>query len=138
MIWARQTYSLLDWLGDLGGLLDIMFYIGRAFVSPVANYTLYTTMMASFFRYKTGESYNTDGTKKQNQVGQKRDKSNETLFDKIKNEFLASEKIPKLGYFMTNCFCCFNWRESRKYHQIINKSRSRLAKEMDMQKFLHR
>ena len=63
MVWARQTYSLLDWLGDLGGLLDIMFYIGRAFVEPVAYFTLHTTMMSSFFRYKTGDSYNTDGTK---------------------------------------------------------------------------
>ena len=52
MVWTRQTYSLLDWLGDLGGLLDILFYIGRALVEPAAHFTLNTTLMTSFFRYK--------------------------------------------------------------------------------------
>ena len=28
--WNRQTYSLLDWLGDLGGLTDGLNYICRA------------------------------------------------------------------------------------------------------------
>ena len=54
MMWSRQTYSILDWLGDIGGLLEIMFYIGSVLVEPVANFTLHTTMMASFFRYKQG------------------------------------------------------------------------------------
>ena len=30
--WNRQTYSLLDWLGDLGGLADALFYALRALV----------------------------------------------------------------------------------------------------------
>ena len=38
--WNRQTYSLLDWLGDLGGLLDIMLHIGHVLVHPVAFFTL--------------------------------------------------------------------------------------------------
>ena len=25
--WMRQTYSLLDWLGDLGGLYDSLYYM---------------------------------------------------------------------------------------------------------------
>ena len=29
MNWTRSTYSLLDWLGDLGGLLDILLKIGE-------------------------------------------------------------------------------------------------------------
>ena len=28
----RQTYSLLDWLGDAGGLLDALFFIGEMIV----------------------------------------------------------------------------------------------------------
>ena len=52
MVWTRQTYSLLDWLGDLGGLLDILFYMGRAIVEPVGRFTLQATLMTSFFRYK--------------------------------------------------------------------------------------
>lgn len=29
MNWTRSTYSLLDWLGDLGGLLVILLKIGE-------------------------------------------------------------------------------------------------------------
>ena len=34
----RQTYSLLDWLGDCGGLLDALFFIGEIFVNPISLY----------------------------------------------------------------------------------------------------
>ena len=51
---------------------------------------------------------------------------------------MASEKIPLKGYFLINWFCCLDWKNAKKYKQILNKSKSRLAKEMDMQKFLHR
>ena len=65
-------------------------------------------------------------------------KKEESLFEQVKREFLASEKIPLKGYFFINWFCCLAYKDSRKYRQILNKSKSRLAKEMDMQKFLHR
>ena len=32
----RSTYSLLDWLGDVGGLYDGLKLIGTALVSPFA------------------------------------------------------------------------------------------------------
>ena len=32
MNWTRSTYSILDWLGDLGGLLDILLKIGELLV----------------------------------------------------------------------------------------------------------
>ena len=38
--WNRQTYSLLDWLGDLGGLLDILLHIGHVLVLPIASFNL--------------------------------------------------------------------------------------------------
>ena len=36
----RQTYSLLDWLGDLGGLFDALYLIGYALIAPLANFAL--------------------------------------------------------------------------------------------------
>ena len=50
--WNRQTYSLLDWLGDLGGLLDILLHIGHMIVFPISTFTLKQLLMSSFFRYK--------------------------------------------------------------------------------------
>ena len=55
MTWNRQTYSILDWLGDIGGLLDIMIYMGYLMVYPVVSFTMNTTLMASFFRFKKGK-----------------------------------------------------------------------------------
>ena len=32
----RQTYSLLEWVGDIGGLFDGLYYIMRFFIVPIA------------------------------------------------------------------------------------------------------
>ena len=32
----RQTYSLLDLLGDCGGLIDILFFLGELFINPIS------------------------------------------------------------------------------------------------------
>ena len=50
--WAREAYSLLDYLGDMGGLLDILLHIGALAVEPVAMFTLKTTLLTTFFRFK--------------------------------------------------------------------------------------
>ena len=51
--WERQTYSLLDWLGDLGGLYDALYLIFAALISPITMFTLHSTLLTSFFRYRT-------------------------------------------------------------------------------------
>ena len=56
--WNRQTYSLLDWLGDLGGLLDVLLHMGRIMVFPVSSFTLKKLLMSSFFRYRFSSSEN--------------------------------------------------------------------------------
>ena len=60
------------------------------------------------------------------------------FFEKVKNEFLASQRIPLFGFFRINIFCCCRYKEAIKYRQMKTKSKSRLSKEMDLQKFLHR
>ena len=48
--WERSTYSLLDYLGDLGGLFDALWYIARFIVKPFSAIHLYATMLTTFFR----------------------------------------------------------------------------------------
>ena len=31
----RKTYDLLEWLGDVGGLFDMLFLIGHSFIRPI-------------------------------------------------------------------------------------------------------
>ena len=40
MFIERQTYSVLDWLGDIGGLGEALVIIGAYLVAPVAAYTM--------------------------------------------------------------------------------------------------
>lgn len=46
----RQTYSILDWLGDIGGLYDSLFIILSFALSPVAAFKLQQTMLTKLFR----------------------------------------------------------------------------------------
>lgn len=46
----RETYSLLEWLGDIGGLFDALKTIGGAIVGPFASYTLSTEILSSIFK----------------------------------------------------------------------------------------
>lgn len=32
----RKTYSLLEWIGDVGGLFDGLIYLGSIFITPIA------------------------------------------------------------------------------------------------------
>ena len=49
LTWMRQTYSLLDWLGDLGGLFDALWYIVSLIVRPASAFALQKTLL-TFFR----------------------------------------------------------------------------------------
>ena len=48
-IYSRQTYSLLDFLGDLGGLFDALRLIAAVLVSPFAALELKVSILTSLF-----------------------------------------------------------------------------------------
>ena len=37
---SRQTYSVLDWLGDCGGLMDALFFIAKVLANPFSLFAL--------------------------------------------------------------------------------------------------
>ena len=50
--WNRQTYSLLDWLGDLGGLTDALLYLSKAIVASLSGHSLRVTLTKSFVKVR--------------------------------------------------------------------------------------
>ena len=36
----RSTYSILDWVGDIGGLLDGLRFIGSFLLAPIATFLI--------------------------------------------------------------------------------------------------
>ena len=65
MTWNRQTYSLLDWLGDLGGLFDALRYIGLILVEPVVRFKMHETMMSNLYRLKGGDEQSLPDSKQE-------------------------------------------------------------------------
>ena len=49
----RETYSLLDWLGDCGGLFDALLIIGELFMGPFTSYVLTNNLIAGIVRKST-------------------------------------------------------------------------------------
>ena len=48
-VWNRQTYSVLDFLGDLGGLYDALRLICSILVVPISAISLKVSIMTSLF-----------------------------------------------------------------------------------------
>jgi len=51
----RKTYSLLDWLGDCGGLTDALRFIAGLIVSPFASYALAAKLMSMILRFQQSD-----------------------------------------------------------------------------------
>ena len=49
---SRQTYTVLDWFGDWGGLLDALFLIAETLVYPFSLSALYDRVAAMAMRKK--------------------------------------------------------------------------------------
>ena len=49
---TRQTYSFLDWLGDMGGLFDALYLLGMIILAPISNFALNAELLSSMFRYR--------------------------------------------------------------------------------------
>ena len=49
----RQTYNLLEYLGDIGGLLDAMLFIAQLVLWPVYNFNVSSHLMKRMFRKKS-------------------------------------------------------------------------------------
>ena len=53
VVWTRQTYSLLDWLGDLGGLYESLYYGCLLLVSPFTRFATGVHFLTTFFLLKS-------------------------------------------------------------------------------------
>ena len=47
----RQTYSFLDWLGDIGGLYDALRLIGLFVVAPFSSFKQKAELLFHVFRF---------------------------------------------------------------------------------------
>lgn len=53
----RQTYSFLEWLGDIGGLYDALRLIGLLMMSPFSSFFLKSELLSQVFRFTESKQY---------------------------------------------------------------------------------
>ena len=53
----RQTYSFLEWLGDIGGLYDALRLIGLLMMSPFSSFFLKAELLSQVFRFTESKQY---------------------------------------------------------------------------------
>ena len=51
----RKTDSLLDWLGDWGGLLDSLYFIASILVSPFSEYMMKSKLASLLVKFIPSE-----------------------------------------------------------------------------------
>ena len=48
---SRKTYSILEWLADIGGLYDALKIISGALVAPLSSFALNAELLTQVFRH---------------------------------------------------------------------------------------
>ena len=48
----RQQYGLLDWLGDIGGLIEAFQYLTQFVLKPFLKFSYASFIVSNFFRLK--------------------------------------------------------------------------------------
>ena len=54
--WNRQTYSVLDYVGDIGGLFDGLRYACKLILAPLSSYALQNNILTTLFRQQTTDA----------------------------------------------------------------------------------
>ena len=49
---VRQTYGMLDYFGDIGGLLDFLYYMMTFILTPFWQFIYSSHMLTTLFRAK--------------------------------------------------------------------------------------
>ena len=129
---------MLDWLGDMGGLLDALYFIGKFLIFPFATYALRAQILSSMFRFRSSDAAilrKRPTTRRKSFFEQHfdpEDHEGEALMKQIRSDFQVVKPIDKLNFYNTY-LCC-----RRDYKKMLLKAQSSLDKELDLRKFVYR
>lgn len=134
----RQTYNILDWLGDMGGLLDSLYMITAVIIYPISQFALKTKLLSQLFRYKGGRDELIRRMTSQNMSIFKSTRNvscgmeTESILKSIRLDFQNMIPIKRVNCYRS-FFCCL-----KNYRQMLLKSQSKISKELDLRKFIYR
>ena len=134
---------MLDWLGDMGGLLDALYFICAIILYPIQRFAVKSQLINTMFRYRKSEqdkklrrtsSANHRNYARRYSTNSEGFEDENYLLNNIKHDFqqMMPIKALKLNCFKI-VFCC----RSRP-HKIMLKSQNSMMKELDLRKFVYR
>lgn len=132
----RQSYSVLEWLGDIGGLFDALRLIGFLMVAPFAKFWLKSELLSKIFRHIASLERRSEGesfTLSQQDCMKQNKEAKMRLDQHMRWDFSQPKFFKQRGYCMSTVFS-----KSGRYRRLIEKASYSINKELDFQKFLHR
>ena len=129
---GRQTYSLLDWLGDWGGLMDALHMIAEILVAPFSVIALKAKFLAQFLRFKVPPQ-DSSGEGGQDHHNDQPSNLLEQKSRKAVTSSLTSATIPD-GIFAT---LVQKYRKPREY-ALQERYFNRINKELDIARLVSR
>ena len=141
----RETYGGLEWLGDIGGLLDALFILGSLLMAPVSAFALKSHLGSRMFlkkpkrkeekprsfKYKEDDFASSIRTKDRDIPNLKHASKAKTL-QSIKDSMGHLQDLEQMNFF-TRWLCC-----KSKHGRLLEKTESRITKELDLNKFITR
>ena len=110
MIYERQTYSVLEWVGDVGGLFDGLGMIARMFMGPFSAFAMKAEILSVIF-------------KQSSQAGKSEPTSQSSLHRNLK-------EIPHEKCLMA-LFC-----KKRRYNKMLERAEGSITRQLDLVKYL--
>ena len=129
----RRAYSLLEWLGDVGGLLEALRNIGTFLITPITAYLMRVTLLADNFRYIKQRKRDNCNAFPRNQLHESHSSPSRSSLTKPAFDLKPSPhkiKRKSLLWYLTNC------RKRAKYKKLLDSAEDSLKKELDLRKFL--
>jgi len=126
----RETYSLLQFMGDVGGLYDALFYLCLILLSNFNEVSLFSTMMPQLFVKDTKSEFKEKNVPPINPATTDQDHLAEqmkSVFGSLKQIVLPSEW--NLLFFS---------KERRSFQKKLKIAQRKLSDELNLQKFIQR
>ena len=117
----RQAYGLLDYFGDIGGLIDGLYYLISMLVSPFWKFSVSSHMLSKLFRA---------GPK------QKTPMTQSSQLSLLQRDFKKLLSIPKMRFI--RYFFCRRAKDRKKYHSKLRQAKKQLKRELDLNLFIKR
>jgi len=122
----RQTYSVLEFLGDLGGLYDALYYLGHFIVAHYATRALDTSILSGIFKKRkavdetNGEAANID--------------------QRIKIDFEQVQTVDKQPQWRSlfTCLTKESRRKAKRWNRQMALGKKKYNREMDLKRFINK